>query len=57
MALTDSIFKFSFPNTMLIFAWGLGKVKHKVEKVTEGWKVLYKEYLHDLYCLPNCTVW
>jgi len=32
-------FTFSFPKTMLIVVWGWGKVKHKMEEVTEGWKV------------------
>jgi len=27
---------------MLIVVWGWGKVKHKIEGVTEGWKVLYE---------------
>ena len=36
-------FQFNFLNTMLTVVWGLGKIKHKKEKVTEGWKVLHKD--------------
>jgi len=29
----------------------LGKVIYNKENVTEAWKVLYKEELHNVYCL------
>jgi hypothetical protein len=33
------------------------KTREEKEKVTEGWVVLCKEELNDLYCLTNCTGW
>jgi hypothetical protein len=34
-----------------------GKVRNKKDEITDAWNVLYKELLHDLYFLPNCTGW
>jgi hypothetical protein len=55
IALPDSKFYIQFSQHNVYCS--LGEVKYKEEEVTEGWKVLYKEYLHDFYCLPNCTGW